>query len=121
MGYGRILYYERYDGFGVLVYPTDSFNLAVTWSGKSLFVRPIIELAFGEWYFLYQGKKVNPFSFDLRPDESEPDWALDWIEFVARTGKIDIDFTNLTDEYRADFDAMLTRKQEKLKKWLSAK
>lgn len=121
MGYGRILYYERYDGLGVLIYPFEPFNLAVVWSGKKIFVRPIIELLEGDCYFLYQGRKINPFVFELRPDVADPDWALDWVDYISRTNKIDIDINNLTEECKADFNAMLDRKTEKLQEWLLAR
>lgn len=117
----RILYYERYDGFGVLHYPYDPFDLAVVWSGKNVFVRPIIEMPNGETYFLYQGKKINPFDFDLRPDEPTPDWIDAWIRGLMKGQPINIDLSNLTGEHSTAFRAMLERKNRELQKWLSSK
>ncbi|MBC3786205.1 hypothetical protein [Spirosoma utsteinense] len=118
MSRGRILYYERYDGFGVLIYPYGPFNLAVVWSGKNVFARPIIELPNGECYFLYQGKKLNPYLFELHPDELDPDWTQEWISSVLYGEEIKIDLSNLSDEHLLDFKSMLERKSEKLKQWL---
>ncbi|QJW88872.1 hypothetical protein HNV11_05485 [Spirosoma taeanense] len=121
MSRGRILYYERYDGFGVLVYPYDPFNLAVVWSGKNTFIRPIIELSNGECYFLYHGRKINPYMFELRVDEADPDWVLEWVTNVIHGKEIKVDLSNLADEYLIDFRSMLERKSEKLQEWLLAK
>lgn len=117
----RILYYERYDGFGVLHYPHDPFDLAVVWSGKKIFIRPIIELPGGGSYFLYQGMKINPFLFDLRPDEPTPDWADVWVEGLINGQSLNIDLSNLTGEHLAAFRVMLEQKNRKLQKWLLAK
>lgn len=118
MSRGRILYYERYDGFGVLTYPYEPFHLAVVWSGKKVFVRPIIELQNGECYFLYQGKKVNPYVFELRIDEASPDWVYHWIDDVINGEEITIDLSNLADENLQDFESMIKRKSEKIQEWL---
>jgi hypothetical protein len=115
----RILFYERYDGFGVLYYPHDPFDLAVVWTGKQILARPIIELPNGESYFLYQSKKVNPFIFALRPDEPAPDWTDVWLQGVQELGLI-IDLKNLTEEHADAFKAMLDRKHSRLQKWLLA-
>lgn len=117
----RILYYERYGGFGVLYYPHEPFDLAVIWSGKNVFVRPIINLPSGESYFLYQGKKINPFDFDLRPDEPTPAWADAWVQGLLNGQPLNIDVSNLTGEHIEAFKAMLERKNKELQKWLSSK
>lgn len=118
MSRSRILYHELYDGLGVLVYPYEPFNLAVVWSGKNVFTRPIIELENGEYYFLYQGKKLNPYLFELHLDESDPDWVQEWINSIVHGKEIKIDLENLADEHLLDFKSMLKRKSENLKQWL---
>lgn len=121
MSRGRFLYYERWDGVGVLCYPYEPFNLAVINSGKDIFVRPIIELDNGDCYFLYQGKKINPYDFELHPDEADPDWVFHWMIGVAQGKEVVVDISNLTGEYSIAFQAMLERKRKKINEWLSVK
>ncbi|GAB3571591.1 hypothetical protein GCM10027578_30130 [Spirosoma luteolum] len=121
MSIGRILYYEHYDGLGILAYPYEPFYLAVVWNGKKVFARPIIELQSGECYFLYQGKKVNPYVFKLRVNEVAPEWAYRWIDDVINGVEIKIDVSNLADKHLQDFKSMIQRKSEIIQEWLLVK